>query len=151
MASFWPHIEEAMVDVLADLADDKRQISSRQIFYSIVNQQARIKIMRTLLEESHINKDRPQVYDEIIDEFSSLNKKRNDFLHSLWWVADSDEKTTWIAESSLDYMPLVQSSREIKINELTQTLERMRALWLKISQRNKPSPETHPPQRDDKN
>lgn len=82
----WAHLEETMIDILELLLGDSGDHAARQVFRSVNSTQARIKIMRTLLEESKLNEHRGAVFDEIIDEFAALTTERNNYAHGLWWT-----------------------------------------------------------------
>jgi hypothetical protein len=51
--TYWAHIEERMVPFFADLTGIDNEPNARIVFRSIINQKARISIMRALLEKSH--------------------------------------------------------------------------------------------------
>ena len=84
LVSYWPMVEDKMIGILADLLDYPPSAGTngppRQIFRSIISNQARRKLMLSLLERSRINKDKEQYYDEVIAEFDKLNAKRNDYV-----------------------------------------------------------------------
>jgi hypothetical protein len=72
MASLWPHIEDRMIDVLTELLGGNSELPSRQIFRSIVSAQARIKVMRSLLQRTELNDKKDKIYDEVINEFGRV-------------------------------------------------------------------------------
>lgn len=87
----WAHLEEQMAQFfMSTLLDSPQNYThARLIFRSVNSTQARIAIMRALLEEAPANKDRSVAYDEIITEFESLTTERNNCAHGLWWTTDS--------------------------------------------------------------
>jgi hypothetical protein len=109
----WAHLEEMMITFMSFLLGDDLMPPARQIFRSVYGTQARIAIMRSLLEEAHINKSKGPEYDEIIDEFESLTKERNNYVHGLWWtnedtgaVLRSDPNITSDVGTFLDAKPV---------------------------------------------
>ena len=50
-------------------------LSARQIFRSITSQDGRVKLMRNLLETLPHNKSKSLRYDEMINEFASINSQ----------------------------------------------------------------------------
>ena len=84
LATVWPYVEERMVGLFTELLDIPGKQSGRLIFRSIINQNIRITVMRNLLEKSPHHKDKTAYFDELIDEFASLNVARNTYLHGLW-------------------------------------------------------------------
>lgn len=132
MVGLWVHVEEAMVQILRELCGDSSPLlnfPARLIFRSVVNQQARIKIMRSLLELSMHNREKPIDYDEIIDEFDKLNDQRNKLLHGLWWTRHDGR--LYYEEASLDNHSFL-TSREVETKEIDDVTKRMDALIMRI-------------------
>lgn len=84
LTSLWTHVETAMITVLGEIIDNHDV--AKQVFRSIVAPKVRIEMMRNILEKSPRHKDTPYSIDNIIDEYSELNAKRNDFIHGMWWT-----------------------------------------------------------------
>jgi hypothetical protein len=63
LAASWPHVEEAVMRVLASLLGDTHTAPARQVFRSIVSERARIDVMRAILEKGEWNRKRDQWYD----------------------------------------------------------------------------------------
>ena len=84
MATYWPQVEDAMIDFFRDLLGLLRDedFPARKIFTSIINAQTRIKILSTLLKRTKDNQDKSANYDWVINEFSNLNDARNSYLHA---------------------------------------------------------------------
>ena len=143
LLSYWPHVEETIIIVFEELISGEYTLtneavyrSSREIFLSIRSPSARINVMRSLLEEAHHNKEKNVIYDEIIDEFHSLNKIRNDYVHGRWlWNEDEKILLFWMptADNLLNIEP-----RPVKIEELSLVFNRMVALMEKIRLRHAP-------------
>lgn len=137
----WPHAEESMIGIFSELLGVyQHQVPMRQVFRSITSQHTRITIMRNLLQENSRNANKSVEYDKIIDEFSSLNRTRNDYAHGLWHTHESNR--VFLAspegEHSFPFEP-----REVTIQELQTVLNRikefkMRALrfaWNEMKER----------------
>jgi hypothetical protein len=119
-----------MIRILSALLKRGEPTPARQIFRSVVNQQIRLRIMRTLLEQTEQNRALDTAYDEVIDEFDSLNGLRNKFLHGLWWT-HTESGRVFFAEPSLDEFSFLDQ-REVKKKELETTLRRMATLTRRI-------------------
>lgn len=131
IAADWPHVEEAMISVLAELLGGGRGTPAHQIFRSIVNAKARIDVMRNLLEMAEINKNREIYFDEVIDEFKSLNDKRNEYMHNIWMSYNNGDAYLCKASPSvLGY--LMDSTRKVPLKELKDVNARMITLIRKI-------------------
>lgn len=132
IVSYWSHIEEEMIDILESLlggSEDNNNVPARQIFRSIISEQARIKVMRSLLEFAEINHDKPKDYDEIIDEFAKLNKIRNTYVHGLWYTHESNR--VFLRETTAEEHFFTER-REVKIKELKTVVTRMENLYERI-------------------
>jgi hypothetical protein len=125
MAGLWPHIEEQMISILTELLGGDADLPSRQIFRSIVAAQARIKIMRSLLQRTEINEGKAGDYDDILDDFTRLNDLRNSFLHGLWYTHESGR--VFFVENSIDDVSLFHA-REVFADELRDAISRMTEL-----------------------
>ncbi|MDN3572097.1 hypothetical protein [Methylobacterium longum] len=119
----FPILEQGMIAVLEDLLGGSAP--ARQIFFSIVNQQARVKVMRSLLEQSSINEDKSMWYDRILDEFSGISGSRNDYAHGLWWTLDG--KRAFISTDESKSTAMFQW-REVTLNEIQNVFARMVSL-----------------------
>lgn len=124
MATYWPQVEDAMIDFFRDLLGLLRDedFPARQIFKSIINAQTRIKILSTLLKRTKGNQDKSANYDWVIKEFSNLNDARNSYLHGLWHTFEDGR--AFLAEYSIDEDFFLQQ-REVTHEEIAKVLERM--------------------------
>lgn len=105
--------------------------SARLILRTVNSTQARIAIMRVLLEEAPVNKDKSASFDEIISEFESLTTERNNCAHGLWWTTDSGK----VSRSDPSYTNEALSfavARRIPLKELEYIVARMEALFQKV-------------------
>ena len=100
ITAFWPHIEDMMAEVFRHLLGADRSLPAKAVYQSVVNAQIRIKIMKNLLEETRHNRDKGEEYDGILDEFSSLNAQRNNFIHAQWF--SDAENRVFYSEAPLD-------------------------------------------------
>jgi hypothetical protein len=130
MASLWPHIEDRMIAVLAELLGGDHRLPSRQIYRSIISPQARIKVLRSLLERTEMNQRKDGIYDEILNEFASLNNLRNTYLHGLWHTHESGR--VFFIEASLDETSLFEH-REVQIDEMVSAIQKMTSLEDRIA------------------
>ncbi len=148
----FPSLEQGMIAVLDDLLGGNTP--ARQVFFSIVSQQARIKVMRSLLEQSSQNSDKSGWYDWVLDEFKSISISRNNYAHGLWWTLDSGR--AFISLHEVDSAAMGQW-RVIKLNEVEAAYARMMNLHAELRAfetsrirdlaRRNASPNTHQPQR----
>jgi hypothetical protein len=129
MASLWPHIEDKMIDVLTELLGGDYELPARQIYRSIISPQARIKVLRSLLERTEMNQRKDKIYDEIISEFATLNNLRNTYLHGLWHTHESGR--VFFIEASVDETSLFEN-REIHVEEIVSAIGKMTALENRI-------------------
>ena len=135
LATVWPYVEERMVGLFTELLDIPDKQSGRLIFRSIINQNIRITIMRNLLEKSPHHKDKTAYFDELIDEFASLNVARNTYLHGLWYTYE-DGVRVFIQEKGETY-DIFLVKREVPLKEITSVLKRMNDLSNKLIEREK--------------
>lgn len=130
MIGYWPHIEDRMIFILRSLiGSHDQEIPSQQIFRAIVSQDGRIKMMRAILEQSPINRNKGAIYDAIIDEFESLNKARNNYVHGLWWTHESGRMFLHPASTSETGF---FHQREVTLDEMNGVIVRMAKLWRRI-------------------
>lgn len=119
-------IEETMIAIMAILMGGLNS-PARQIFRSLNSEEARVKIMTTLLERHPINRDKGQEFDDIISLFSEVKKKRNAYAHGLWHT-HNDSGRVFLAELSADIFPAFLTQREVRKPELLESLRRMNEL-----------------------
>jgi hypothetical protein len=117
-----------MINIMALLLGG-RNAPARQVFRSLNSEDARVRVMRSLLEQASINKDKGKEFDEIIDIFVEIKKKRNAYAHGLWSTHDSGR--VFLQETSTDPINSFMSEREVKTGELNAALNRVRELFKK--------------------
>jgi hypothetical protein len=126
IATRWTHVEEGMTRILGDLLGvTDGNIPLRQLFRSVVSAQVRITILRNLLENTQRNADKGPEYDELIHEFSAVNKLRNKYVHGLW--SSRQDGGVYFAEPTTDDFWFL-SVRKAKIEELQEVLIRINGL-----------------------
>lgn len=129
IATTWPHVEAAMIRLLSGLMGDKLDHVAGSVFRSIINQQARIAVMRDLLDNVFINEGRSPIWRETLDEFSDLNAIRNTYLHSMW-VTHEDGRT-FLSDPGASHRDPRQS-RRVTYKELNAVSARMEALVRRV-------------------
>lgn len=128
-----PYVEERMIVFLARLLGIARGESvARPLFRSLEAERARINLMKALLENAHINAEKPPVFDEVIRIFNTVRRKRNDFAHGLW----KTHKTGLVAltKATSDPWGGWANTREIRKRELQDDLKRIDLLLSKIDE-----------------
>lgn len=126
--TFWPAVEERMIGFLRILLGGHTDIPARMLYRTIISAEIKITLMRKLLEETELNRDKDASYDAIIREFKSLNDLRNKYAHSLFKTREGDNKVL-IFESQTDDWYSFNDERELRLPELTDCLKRMETLW----------------------
>lgn len=130
----YQHLEDHMVDVLASLLNDNihtARADANVIFRSVINAKDRIRIIRNLLQESTKNVKKPAFYDEVIDEFESLTKTRNEYVHGLWW-SHHETGRVFLVSPQPTYFPSFFERREVKKSDMKHNINRLRKLDWKI-------------------
>jgi hypothetical protein len=127
--TYLPQIEERMIDIMSLLMGDKLA-PGRQIFRSLHSEDARVEVMRAMLEHSRINRDKGQEFDDIIDLFAEVKRARNAYAHGLWRTHVKTGRA-FLQEAMPDETATYFSEREVKESELKAVSKRMRELWNK--------------------
>jgi hypothetical protein len=123
----WAHAENAMIKIFGQLINASDHLHTpRLIFTAIINQRARIDVMRKLLEGSPYNNKKGSDYDHIITEFRKLNELRNSYVHGLWWTHENG--TTYL-QSDNSVFGLDENFRKVTAKELQEYLDRLNK-WL---------------------
>lgn len=121
IATYFPLIENSMVEILGDLLGGDHG-TGRQVFYSITNQNIRIKVMTALLEKSSVNQKKDDWYDRVISDFAGISSSRNDYVHHIWWTHNSGR--IFLAAPSVDDFSW-HEGREVTLSELVGVADRM--------------------------
>jgi hypothetical protein len=140
--SYWWYVEDAMIRVFEDLLDGKRNdtyshnSTARKMFRTIVSQDARIKLMRGLLEGMPHNEKMSALYDDLLDRFQALNRTRNQLVHGAW-TTDGDAEIVSLRRSS--DIPFEYETPEVITEEyLVDIFEKMQALNMDATLRGGP-------------
>lgn len=132
IVSDWAHLEEMMILFMGRLLSDDMASPARQIFRSVNSTQARIAILRSLLEESHRNKDKGPEFDDIIDEFESLTTERNNYVHGLWFTNAATDAVSRSDPSITHEIWPFMTAKPISIRQAEHVLHRMGLLRRKL-------------------
>lgn len=124
IVTFFPLLERSMSEIMSELIGGT-DAPVRQIFYSITNQQARIDVMRSLLEEAQANQSRDSTWDFIIDDFASISESRSDYTHGIWWTHETGRI---FLEPPNPSPSRAFGKREVRLNELNTVIDRMNDL-----------------------
>jgi hypothetical protein len=131
ITTYWPQLEEMMIQVLARLLGDP-EAPARQVFHSMYTSRYRVNAMRALLTKSRINEHKGKAYDDVIDEFENIGKKRNDYVHGLWYTHTATGTTFLAKPSDSDLGLSFLERREVPLHELESVVNRMNKLVHKI-------------------
>jgi hypothetical protein len=127
------HLEYRMEYILAILMESDREVASH-VMRSIINAKAKRDLMTALLSRARHNADKPEDFDEIIDDFNAVSKIRNDLVHARWQtdIANGD---VYVIFPNKDPMILDQSAyAEFDISIMTSARDRIHELNMKIFQ-----------------
>jgi hypothetical protein len=133
IVSRWAHLEEMMIVFMSFLlSDDTFQSPARQIFRSVRSAEARIAILRSLLEESPRNQHRGAEFDEIIDEFASLTTERNNYVHGLWWTNEKTKAVRRADPNVTHEIGPTLTAKPVSLKQAIHVADRMGLLFGKI-------------------
>ena len=94
--------------------------------------------MMALLERTKLNRDKDSFYDDVLDEFTKLNGKRNDYIHGMWYTRAPFDETAevYLSEESVDDHHWLEA-RAVPLSEIHNILVRMNRLNTNIRLRHK--------------
>ena len=92
----------------------------------------KIKLMQAVLERTPHNRETPEIYNEIIDEFSFVNDRRNQYVHGKWETCDETGKLYLTRPNDDPYGYDTLISEEFDLAEMIETRLRLLNLWTKI-------------------
>ena len=140
ITTHWSYLEESMIGFFALLLGHpspslgrlghSSPSPARQIYRSIMAPNARIQMLKAVLEKSEINRDKTAEYDAVINEFELLNRARNTYVHGLW-DTHHESGRAFLCEPSPDEFYFFQP-RYVPIEELQNTVIRMGNLARRI-------------------
>jgi hypothetical protein len=142
----WPHIEEAMISLFADLiGGDDATLTARQLSVPIFSVHRRLMLMKSMLENGRRNRDKQKEYDMLLEELEASNNLRNDYIHGVWNTHDSGK--VFLHPPNVRMFPVTEA-REVTTAELDQFIARLGRLAVAVRfitpLRSPPSPETLP-------
>lgn len=92
---------------------------ARQAFRAMRFAEGKIHAMRSLLQNANVHAEKPSIFDEVVDGYEAINKKRNDYAHSLWYTHESGR--VFMTKATTDALQFDEMNRR----EITKTqLER---------------------------
>jgi hypothetical protein len=124
ICGIWTHIEEAMIDFFSFLLGHKGG-AARPVLRSIVNQEARIKVMRGVLENTWDTVNLSEACDDLLDEFKKVTALRNRYVHGLWFTHQDGK--VYLRAPSVDYWDF-SDTRRVTTKELDSFIARLYAL-----------------------
>ena len=133
ITTYWTIVEDQMIDILDELMGGGPQVPVRQIFRSIASNRARIQLLTNVLEKARINRDKNTFYDDVIDRFDKLNRRRNKYVHGLWQTCLEDNSVYFSKETAVDFH--FGRAREVSIDELTALMDEMEQLGRDLQKR----------------
>src|SRR5689334_18272069 len=87
--------------------------------------------MRTLLEKCPAHQDKSIFFDQVIDEFTALNRARNAYTHGLWYTGP--DGLLYLEEETDEY-GICAEKRRVTPREAQDVVERLVGLSDKIAQ-----------------
>lgn len=153
MASLFVQLEANMIPWILSKLSGADFHSSGYILRAIRSPRGRYDVMSDLLELSPNNVEMPGDWDEVLSEFWSINKRRNAYVHGLWWTNQKNLRT-WLCEADDDEHGLgflnarPASATELsdvskRIGELTKRIVRLTAAPLPVEPPLPPDAPTH--------
>ena len=118
----WPFVEDAMVAVLRSLLGGPPEEIASSVFHALIAQNTRLPVMRSLLEDTRANRDRPEVYDDILNEFKRLNSRRNDYVHHYWYT-HKETGSVYLCPSKRGSNKALHAGRIVTADELKQFVD----------------------------
>lgn len=114
------HLEQHMRDIMSILIGGPHYAGSI-ISDAIMSAKTRTDIMRRLLQEMPENAERPKHLDDVLDDFLKINKRRNDYVHGLWYTA---EKSKLVMRCGTDGLGLsFMRAKPVSIDEMETLLD----------------------------
>ena len=147
LVSYWWHVEEQMIYLLDELITGAARkqygldLSARQIFRSITSQDGRVKLMRNLLETLPHNSSKSSLYDEMLDEFASINSQRNKYVHGIW-TTDLGTGQVRLRKATIQH-EVYEGAVTVLPEEVQALTNRMQTLYTRVAVRNQPEHPQH--------
>jgi hypothetical protein len=129
----YAHLEEDMVPFLSDLLGDADLKVTRPLFYSLFGAQGRSRVMRALLENSSINKEKDDDYDWVLKKFDEVTVMRNKVAHCLWFLHAQTNEHYAASPNGGDFgIPLSAGGERWTAEKFTELLMQMSFLRRKV-------------------
>lgn len=124
IAGSMPQVEELMIDLTALLLGDPA-MPARSIFRGIAGDEARVKVLRALLERAETNTRRGPKFDAAIAGYAAARRRWRAYVHGLWYTHANGR--TFLAAPTGDAASFLVA-REVKTAELEAELDRLEEL-----------------------
>ncbi len=92
IVSGFEHFEERMHYLLALLMGTPDLKTAGYIWRSLPNSYQRLALLRELLQQAPINKNKGREFDELIKKYDRVRVRRNEYVHGLWYTAFGGEE-----------------------------------------------------------
>lgn len=127
----WANVEYFMPSFLAALVGGAHG-SEYQIWHSIINANARIKVMESLLRHNPANVNRSPAYAWTLKRYKKLNERRNTYVHALWSTRGDGEVFYQELNPEMPGTP-PSTRRKIAVKELKEYIWRLEAFQIYLS------------------
>ena len=117
------YLEDRMASVLAVLLGSSDRVAASYVMRAIKSPNARVEVMRELLECAPINEKLGPEYDRLIREFRTISAQRNTYAHGRWWSDIKGEAT--LLDETEDLGAPLRSIRVVRASQLKSLSDRM--------------------------
>jgi hypothetical protein len=131
VVSEFVYLEQAMELVLSRLLGADNNAASH-ISRQILSPSVRVDMMRALLERAPHNKDKPDYFDEIINEFKEISTLRNHYVHGKWETGEDGKQLYLVRPGDDPYALGSLITEEFDLAEMQSTRKRIMELWTRI-------------------
>lgn len=106
-----------MTRVLLGLLGVEDMEIATEIFHALIAQNTRLPVMRALLQNTAFNSDKPEEFDQILDDFKKLNDQRNRYVHG-YWFTHVDSQRSYLCKSNQSAVYALIDSQMVEPAEL---------------------------------
>jgi len=124
IAGSMPQVEELMIDLTALLLGDAA-MPARPIFRGLAGDEARVNVLRALLERGEANTKKGPAFDAAIAGYAGARRRWRAYIQGLWYTHENGR--TFLAAPSGDAASFLVA-REVKTAELEAELDRVSEL-----------------------
>ena len=130
IAGSMPQVEELMIDLTALLLGDAA-MPARPIFRGLAGDEARVNVLRALLERGEANTKKGPAFDAAIAGYAGARRRWRAYIQGLWYTHENGR--TFLAAPSGDAASFLVA-REVKMAELEAELDHQasRGMYLAI-------------------